>query len=76
VLTEARDAAGDVMDQQMQVASKSVQAASETIKKAAVKADCLIANETGHEPPEGVDGLPLSALGRRVAKREDSWQHV
>jgi phasin family protein len=38
VLTEARDAAAEVMDQQMQVASKNMQAAGETIKKAAVKA--------------------------------------
>jgi len=38
VLTEARDAAAEVMDQQMQAASKNMQAAGETIKKAAVKA--------------------------------------
>jgi phasin family protein len=38
VLTEARDAAAEVMDQQMQVASKNMQAAGETIKKAAAKA--------------------------------------
>lgn len=38
VLTEARDSAADVMDQQMQVASKNVQAAGETFKKAAAKA--------------------------------------
>lgn len=38
VLTEARDAAAEVVDQQMQVASKNMQAAGETIKKAAAKA--------------------------------------
>jgi len=38
VLTEARDSAADVLDQQMQVASKNVQAAGETFKKAAAKA--------------------------------------
>jgi phasin family protein len=38
VLTEARDSAADVMDQQMQAASKNVQVASETLKKAAAKA--------------------------------------
>lgn len=38
VLTEARDSAADVMDQQMQAASKNVQAAGETLKKAAAKA--------------------------------------
>ena len=38
VMTEARDSAADVMDQQMQVASKNVQAAGETFKKAAAKA--------------------------------------
>jgi phasin family protein len=38
VLTEARDSAADVVDQQMQVASKNVQAAGETFKKAAAKA--------------------------------------
>lgn len=37
VLTEARDAAAEVVDQQMQVASKNMQAAGETIKKAAAK---------------------------------------
>jgi len=38
VLTEARDSTADVLDQQMQVASKNVQAAGETLKKAAAKA--------------------------------------
>jgi hypothetical protein len=38
VLTEARDAVAEVMDQQMQAASKNLQAAGETIKKATVKA--------------------------------------
>jgi phasin family protein len=38
VLTEARDAAAEVVDQQMQVASKNMQATGETIKKAAAKA--------------------------------------
>jgi phasin family protein len=38
VLTEARDSAAEVMDQQMQKASKNVQAAGENFKKAAVKA--------------------------------------
>jgi len=38
VLTEARDSAADVMDKQMQLASKNMQAAGETVKKAAAKA--------------------------------------
>ncbi len=38
VLTEARDSAADVMDQQVQVANKNVQAAGESLKKAAAKA--------------------------------------
>lgn len=37
VMTETRDSVADVMDQQMQVASKNVQAAGEQFKKAAVK---------------------------------------
>lgn len=38
VMTEARDSAAEVMDQQMQVTSKNVQAAGESFKKAAAKA--------------------------------------
>ncbi|MFO8153159.1 phasin family protein [Thioalkalivibrio sp.] len=38
VMTEARDSAADVMDQQMQAASKNAQAAGESFKKAAAKA--------------------------------------
>jgi phasin family protein len=38
VMTEARDSAAEVMDRQLQAASKNLQAAGETMKKATVKA--------------------------------------